>query len=77
MWSVASLSRVCLEWLKMGTNGLFSGCMARLRRNLENPFEKSLVRSKAIGKIHGASATISMKFSLLAKDLEGARFPTP
>ena len=61
----------------MGTNGLFPGCMAQLRRVLENPFRKSLVRSKAFGKIRGASAVISMIFSLLTKDLKGTGFPIP
>ena len=74
LWSVASQSCVCLEWLRMGTNGIFPGCMARSRRDLENPFRKSLVRSKAFGKIHGTSTAISMRFSLLTKDLEGAEF---
>ena len=77
MWLVDSLSRACLEWLKMGFNGLFPGCMDRLRKDSENPFGKSLVRSKAFGKILSASAGISMKFSIPMKDLNVAGSLTP
>ena len=62
---------------KDGYNGFFPGCMGRLRRVLENPSRKSLVRSKAFGKTLGASSVISMRLSLLTKDLEGAGFPIP
>ena len=61
----------------MSTNGFFPGCMAWLRGVLENPYRKSLVRSKACGKNHGVLAAISMRFSLLMKDLEEVRSPTP
>ena len=75
---VGSFSVSCLfRMQRMGTNGLFPWCMARLRRVLEHPFGKSLVRSKAFGKIHGASTVISMRFSLITKYLEGAGFPKP
>ena len=56
----------------MGFNGLFSRCMARLRKDSDNPFGKSLVRSKAFRKILGASTAISMKLSIPMKDVEVA-----
>ena len=61
----------------MGFNGLSPGCLAWLRIDSENPFGKSLVRSRAFGKFLGALAAISMKFSILMKDLEVACSLTP
>ena len=55
----------------------FPGCMARLRRGLENLSRKSWVRSGAFGKTPGVLATILMRFFLLTKDLEVVGFPIP
>ena len=59
-FSVSCLFRMAAD----GFQWVFPGCMARLRRGLENLSRKSWVRSGAFGKTPGVLATILMRFIL-------------